>query len=77
MWEHMRVFVVPFEDRGELGGLAIRPTENARPPLNLQGMTLMPMRNRLQALHSEGREERVTPMLRHRHKSTWSLAVCA
>jgi hypothetical protein len=50
MRDHLRVVVVPSEDRDELGRLETRVLKMLDPPLNLQGMTLTPVRKRLKAL---------------------------
>ena len=50
MRDHLRVVVVPSEDRDELGRLETRVLKVLDPPLNLQGMTMTPVRKRLKVL---------------------------
>jgi hypothetical protein len=50
MLNHLRVVVVPSEDRDELGRLETRVLKMLDPPLNLQGMALTPVRKRLKVL---------------------------
>ncbi|MGB3356831.1 MAG: hypothetical protein WBB00_29200 [Mycobacterium sp.] len=50
MHHHLKVVAVPFEDRDELGRLETRVLKILDPPLNLQGMTETPIRQRLKAL---------------------------
>ena len=50
MHDHLKVVVVPFEDRDELGRLETRVLKVLDPPLNLQGMSSTPVRQRLKAL---------------------------
>ena len=50
MRAHLRVVVVPSDDRDELGRLETRVLKTLDPPLNLQGMASTPVRKRLRAL---------------------------
>lgn len=50
MHDHLKVVVVPFADRDELGRLETRVLKVLDPPLNLQGMSSTPVRQRLKAL---------------------------
>jgi hypothetical protein len=52
MRDHLRVVVVPSEDRDELGRLETRVLKMLDPPLNLQGMTSTPVRKRLKLLRN-------------------------
>lgn len=52
MRDHLRVVVVPSDDRDELGRLETRVLQTLDPPLNLQGMAPTPLRKRLKALRS-------------------------
>lgn len=50
MREHLKVIAVPFDDRDELGRLEKRVLTALDPPLNLQGMSSTPLRQRLKVL---------------------------
>lgn len=50
MRQHLRLVLVPFDDRDELGRLEKRVLNALNPPLNLQGMSLTPIRQRLKVL---------------------------
>ena len=47
---HLRVIAVPYEDADTLGRLEKAALEELDPPLNLQGMTITPVRRRLKEL---------------------------
>lgn len=50
MRDHLKVVAVPFDDRDELGRLEKRVLTALDPPLNLQGMSSTPLRQRLKVL---------------------------
>lgn len=50
---HLRVITVPLEDRDELGRVEKRVLGALDPPLNLQGMSATPLRQRLKVLRRE------------------------
>jgi len=52
MRAHLRVVLVPFDDRDELGRLEKRVLAALDPPLNLQGMASTPLRTRLRELRA-------------------------